>query len=66
MEINFSAVAAATATMFAIGAFWYMVPFGKLWGKIHDFDKLSPKQQKEMQAKIGNRYIKYGVVKLNP
>ncbi len=56
MEINFSAVAAATATMFAIGAFWYMVPFGKLWGKIHDFDKLSPKQQKEMQAKMGPWY----------
>lgn len=56
MDINLVAVLAATATMFAIGAFWYMIPFGKIWGKIHGFDKLSPKQQKEMQAKMGPWY----------
>lgn len=56
MDINVVAVLAATAVMFAIGAFWYMLPFGKIWGKIHGFDKLSQKQQKEMQAKMGPWY----------
>lgn len=56
MHINIIAVLVATAAMFAIGAFWYMVPFGKIWGKIHDFDKLTPKQQKDMQAKMGPWY----------
>lgn len=54
--VDLLAVIAATAAMFAMGAFWYMVPFGKLWGKIHDFDKLSKSQQKEMQAKMGPWY----------
>lgn len=55
-EINLVAVLAASVAMFAVGAFWYMVPFGKIWGKIHDFDKLSPAKQKEMQAKMGPWY----------
>lgn len=54
--VHIGAVLAATAAMFAVGAFWYMVPFGKIWGKIHDFDKLSKKEQKEMQAKMGPWY----------
>lgn len=54
--VSVAAVIAATIAMFAVGAFWYMVPFAKIWGKIHDFDKLSPKQQKEMQAKMGPWY----------
>ena len=57
MEVNLVAVGAATATMFAVGAIWYMLPFGKIWGKIHGFDKLSKKQQKEMQAKMGPWYL---------
>jgi sterol desaturase/sphingolipid hydroxylase (fatty acid hydroxylase superfamily) len=56
MQVNIIAVLAATVAMFAVGAFWYMVPFGKIWGKIHDFDKLTPKQQKDMQAKMGPWY----------
>lgn len=56
MDVNWTAVLVATVAMFAVGAFWYMVPFGKIWGKIHDFDKLSSKQQKEMQAKMGPWY----------
>lgn len=56
MGINLLAVSAATVVMFAIGAFWYMVPFAKIWGKIHGFDKLSEKQQKEMQTKMGPWY----------
>lgn len=54
--VSLSAVVVATVAMFAVGAFWYMVPFGKIWGKIHDFDKLSKKEQKEMQAKMGPWY----------
>lgn len=56
MEINFVAVLVATVAMFAVGGFWYMVPFGKAWGDIHGFDKLSKKEQKEMQAKMGPYY----------
>lgn len=56
MEVNLGAVVAATAAMFAVGAFWYMVPFAKKWGEIHGFDKLSAKQQKEMQSKMGPFY----------
>lgn len=56
MDVNLVAVLAATAVMFVVGALWYMLPFGKIWGKIHGFDKLSKKQQKEMQAKMGPWY----------
>jgi len=56
VTINLWAVLAATAAMFAVGAFWYMVPFGKIWGKIHDFDKLSKKEQEAMQAKMAPWY----------
>lgn len=56
MEVNLWAVLAATVAMFAVGAFWYMVPFAKIWGEMHGFDKLSAKQQKEMQSKMGPFY----------
>lgn len=56
VNINVWAVLAAAAAMFVVGAFWYMVPFGKLWGKIHDFDKLSKKEQEAMRAKMGPWY----------
>jgi 1,4-dihydroxy-2-naphthoate octaprenyltransferase len=56
MEVNGLAILAATVAMFAVGAFWYMVPFAKAWGDIHDFDKLSKAQQKEMQSKMGPFY----------
>ena len=57
MTMNMWAVLAATAAMFAVGAFWYMVPFGKIWGEIHGFDKLSKKEQREAQAKMGPFYL---------
>lgn len=56
MEVNLLAVLVATIVMFAIGAFWYMVPFGKIWGKIHGFDKLSKKEQEKMQKAMGPWY----------
>ena len=55
-EVNLWAVAAATVVMFIIGAFWYMVPFGKLWGKIHGFDKLSKAEQTRQQKAMGPWY----------
>jgi hypothetical protein len=56
MEVNLVAVALATVVMFAIGGFWYMVPFGSVWGKIHGFDKLSKKEQERMQKQMGPWY----------
>lgn len=56
MEVNIWAVLAATVAMFVVGAFWYMVPFGKIWGKIHGFDKLSKKEQEAMQKAMGPWY----------
>jgi hypothetical protein len=56
MEINLVAVLVATIVMFAVGGFWYMVPFSKAWGKIHGFDKLSKKEQKELQSQVGPLY----------
>ncbi len=56
MEISYFAVALAVVAQFAIGAFWYMVPFGKIWGEMHGFDKLSKKEQKDMQSKMGPWY----------
>lgn len=56
MEINFTAVLVATIVMFAVGAFWYMVPFAKVWGTMHGFDKMSEAAQKDMASKIGPYY----------
>lgn len=56
MEINVVAVLVATVAMFAVGGFWYMVPFGTMWGKIHGFDKLSKKEQDAMSSKMGPYY----------
>lgn len=47
----------AVLAQFVIGAVWYMALFGTLWGKIHGFDKLDKKTQKEMQAKMGPYYF---------
>lgn len=33
MEINLLSVLAATVVMFAVGAFWYAVPFSKSMGQ---------------------------------
>jgi hypothetical protein len=49
--VSLSAVAVATVVQFIVGAIWYMPIFGKLWGEMFGFDKLSKKQQQEMQSK---------------
>ncbi len=54
--MNFTAVLLATVAMFGIGAVWYMGPFSRIWGQMHGFDKLSKKEQKEAQAKMGPYY----------
>lgn len=50
MHINYLAIIVATLTQFGIGFVWYTPLFGKLWGKIHGFDKLTKEdQQKAMK-----------------
>jgi hypothetical protein len=49
-------IAAASAVQFAIGAVWYTFVFGKQWGKIHGFDKLSKAKQKELMSEMGPVY----------
>ncbi len=42
-----------TLTQFVVGAIWYTPLFGKLWGKIHGFDKLDKKTQQKMMSEMG-------------
>lgn len=51
MQLNYFAILLATIAQFIIGAIWYMPIFGKIWGKIHGFDKVpKAKQQKMMRS----------------
>lgn len=56
MEINYLAIFLATVAQFIIGAIWYSVLFGKLWGKIHGFDKLTKEVQQQMMKAMGPFY----------
>ena len=58
MELNYSAILLATVAQFICGALWYSLLFGKLWGKIHGFDKLSKETQQEMMKGMG---VFYGI-----
>lgn len=49
MDIHYVAVGIATVLQFIVGAVWYMPLFGKLWGRIHGFDTLSPEVQAQAQ-----------------
>ena len=42
-----------SVAQFIVGAIWYTPLFGKLWGKIHGFDKLDKKTQEKMMAQMG-------------
>ena len=53
MQVNFLAILLATVVQFIIGAVWYMPLFGKLWGKIHGFDRQSKTTQQEMMKSMG-------------
>lgn len=56
MNLNILAIAIASIVDFVIGAIWYGPVFGKLWGKIHGFDKLSKAVQQEMMKQMGPLY----------
>lgn len=55
-DFNILALVLATTGQFIVGFVWYGPIFGKLWGQMHGFDKLSEKVQKEMMAKMGPWY----------
>ncbi len=52
MNINYGAVLVASVLQFIFSALWYTPVFGKLWGKIHGFDKVPKEKQKEMMKKM--------------
>lgn len=56
MQLNFVAIVLATIAQFIIGAVWYSALFGKLWGRIHGFDKLSKETQAKMMKAMGPFY----------
>lgn len=56
MQLNFLAIILATVAQFIIGAVWYSVFFGKLWGKIHGFDKLPKEVQQRMMKEMPPYY----------
>jgi tetrahydromethanopterin S-methyltransferase subunit E len=64
MQFNIPAILAATVAQFIVGAVWYTFLFGKLWGKIHGFDKLPKKVQDEMMSQMGPIYGAQFVVTL--
>ena len=46
----------ATVAQFILGFVWYGVLFGKIWGKMHGFDKLSKETQDKMMKQMGPAY----------
>lgn len=56
MEISVWGVVAATIVQFIVGMVWYTGIFGKIWGEMHGFDKLSKEKQKEMMGKMAPFY----------
>lgn len=62
MSINVMAVAVASVLEFVAGFVWYGPLFGKLWGRIHGFDKLSKAVQQKMMSAMGPIYVaQFGV-----
>jgi len=55
MQLNWLAIIVVTVVQFIIGAVWYTL-FGKLWGKIHGFDKLPKEVQQKMMKGMGPFY----------
>lgn len=52
MTINYLGVALAALAQFAFNAIWYTPVFGRVWGRIHDYDKVPPERQREMMRKM--------------
>ncbi|MFZ2152749.1 MAG: DUF1761 domain-containing protein [Microgenomates group bacterium] len=57
MNINFVTVLWAAILQFIFGAVWYSAFFGKLWGRIHGFDKLTKEVQMKMMKSMGPIYV---------
>lgn len=64
MQLHYLAIIVATVVEFVIGAIWYGPIFGKLWGKIHGFDKLSKETQEKMMKAMGPFYALQAFVTL--
>lgn len=56
MDLNYLAIALAVAAQFGVGFLWYGPLFGKTWGKIHGFDKLSKETQEKLMKEMGPYY----------
>lgn len=52
MDINYVAVLVASLAQFVFGAVWYTPVFGRVWGKIHGFDKVSKAEQQKMMKQM--------------
>ena len=52
MEIDYLAILIASVLQFIFGAIWYTPLFGKIWGQIHGFDKISQEEQQKMMKKM--------------
>lgn len=57
MGLNYTAILIAAALQFIFGAIWYTLIFGKLWGRMHGFDKLSKAVQRKMMSQMGPIYV---------
>ncbi len=53
MQLNYLAIILATLAQFVVAAIWYTPIFGKVWGKMHGFDKHSKEEQQKMMKKMG-------------
>ena len=47
MEINILVILLAALAQFIVGAVWYMPIFGKLWGKIHNYNPSNEEEHKK-------------------
>jgi hypothetical protein len=56
MNLNYLAILLAVIAQFGVGFVWYGPLFGKLWGKIHGFDKLSKAEQDKLMSEMGPIY----------
>src|SRR4051794_12868668 len=52
MSVNYVAVLVASIAEFVVGAIWYMPIFGKAWGEMHGFNKLSKAEQSQAQKQM--------------
>jgi hypothetical protein len=56
MQFDYVTIMLATAAQFIVSAIWYTFLFGRLWGKMHGFDKLPKETQDKMMKGMGPIY----------